>query len=270
MKTGGTLIAEISNTAVGPGACAYWWLGQHSFVVKLGRTVIYIDPFLTELDGRTVPALLKPEELSQADIVLGSHDHADHIDRAAWPGIAAAAPGATFVAPKLLHETVADELDIPRERVLGVDLGISVEIAAVRISGVPAAHELLNTDEQTALHPCIGFVIEGNGVCLYHAGDTCIYEGMQAVLREWQFDAAFLPINGRDAKRLRAGCIGNMTYQEAADLAGSIKPGVTVPTHYEMFAMNSEDPQLFIDYMNVKYPALRTHIPTHGSRLWVG
>ena len=77
----------------------------------------------------------------------------------------------------------------------------------------------------------------------------------------------FLPINGRDAKRLAAGCIGNMTYQEAADLAGALQPRLTIPTHFEMFAMNSVDPALFIDYMRVKYPNLKTHLPVHGEEI---
>ena len=36
--------------------------------------------------------------------------------------------------------------------------------------------------------------------------------------------------------------------------------------HVEMFAMNSENPQLFIDYMRVKYPNLATHVCEHGQR----
>jgi L-ascorbate metabolism protein UlaG (beta-lactamase superfamily) len=58
-----------------------------------------------------------------------------------------------------------------------------------------------------------------------------------------------------------------MTYQEAADLAGALRPGLTIPAHYEMFASNSQDPQPFIDYMKVKYPHLRTALPAHGERL---
>ncbi|MGA2618579.1 MAG: hypothetical protein ABSF26_13280 [Thermoguttaceae bacterium] len=96
--------------------------------------------------------------------------------------------------------------------------------------------------------------------------DTCLYEGMQAGLRRWPLDLALLPINGRDAKRLAANCIGNMTYQEAADLAGAIRPGLTVPTHFDMFATNCEDPQLFVDYMRIKYPRLATRVLRHGQR----
>jgi L-ascorbate metabolism protein UlaG (beta-lactamase superfamily) len=57
-----------------------------------------------------------------------------------------------------------------------------------------------------------------------------------------------------------------MTYQEAADLAGALKPRLTVPAHYEMFRMNSCDPQLFVDYMRVKYPGLAVRVCTHGKR----
>jgi hypothetical protein len=44
-------------------------------------------------------------------------------------------------------------------------------------------------------------------------------------------------------------------------LPGALRPGVSVPTHFEMFAMNSEDPQRFADYMQVKYPVSRHVFP---------
>jgi L-ascorbate metabolism protein UlaG (beta-lactamase superfamily) len=170
------------------------------------------------------------------------------------------------MVPELLREQIASELGIPVERFLGVDKGISVETSGLIVTGVPAAHEFLERDKKTGLHRHIGFVIEGNGFSLYHAGDTCIYEGIHTILRQWRFDLAFLPINGRDAKRLRANCIGNMTYQEAADLTGVLRPGLVVPAHFEMFSMNSEDPRLFVDYMQVKYPDLAVKMPVHGRK----
>ena len=85
--------------------------------------------------------------------------------------------------------------------------------------------------------------------------------------RRWRIDLAFLPINGRDAKRLAANCIGNMTYQEAADLAGGLAPGAVIPAHYDMFAGNSADVQQFARYMQVKYPRQAVIIPGHGQRV---
>lgn len=266
MKQGRELIEEVNATQVQKGACAFWWLGQHGFVVKLGEDVVYIDAYLSPNPGRRIPPLLKPEEITNATLVLGTHDHIDHIDRPAWPGIATASPGAKFVVPQLLRSKVAAGVKLSEDRVLGVDEGLTVSAGGVKVTAVPAAHELLDTDPATGLHPYLGFIIEGNGFRLYHAGDTCMYEGMQAGLRRWPLDLAFLPINGRDAKRYTSYCIGNMTYQEAVDLAGAIRPGVTVPTHFEMFSGNSEDPQLFVDYVNAKYAGLKTLIPRHGER----
>jgi L-ascorbate metabolism protein UlaG (beta-lactamase superfamily) len=203
-------------------------------------------------------------------LVFGSHDHDDHIDRQAWPAIAKAASGAKFVVPDLLREAIVRDLGLPEHRVLGMDEGISVREMGITITAVPAAHEDLDEDPATGRHPYLGYILCGNGFRLYHAGDTCPYEGMQAKLRREPLDLALLPINGRDARRLAAGCIGNMTYQEAGDLAAAIGPGLTIPTHFEMFADNSEAPQRFVDYLRVNYPHLKTCIPRHGVRLLAG
>mgnify|MGYP001596582489 CR=1 FL=1 len=260
------LVQAMNDTVVEPQTCAFWWLGQHSFTVKLSTSICYIDPFLTPLAGRLVPPQLHPKEVTNAVIVLGTHDHADHIDRPAWPIIAAASPEAVFVVPLLLRDRIISELGLSSSRVIGIDDGTSIAIGDVQVTGVPAAHEFLDVDTNTGLHPYLGYVLTGGGFSLYHSGDSCIYEGLQAKLRQYELGLAFLPINGRDAKRLRANCIGNMTYQEAADLAGAIRPGLTVPSHFDMFATNHEDPELFIDYMRIKYPDVRTLIPRHYER----
>jgi L-ascorbate metabolism protein UlaG (beta-lactamase superfamily) len=264
MLTHQALIQDIDTCQVGDAELVIWWLGQHSFVVKTGSTILYIDPFLSEMAGRQVAPLLSPAQIHHADIICGTHDHDDHIDRGSWPALAAASPKACFVVPDMVRQSVAQEQGIAEARLIGLDDARAVEIDGVRITGIAAAHEFLDQDPLTGRYPNLGYVIEANGFALYHSGDCCIYEGLQTKLRAWHFDVIFLPINGRDAVRLAAGCIGNMTYQEAADLAGALQPELTIPSHYEMFAMNSQDPRPFVDYMHVKYPRLRTTLLEHG------
>jgi len=268
--TGKELIADIEECDLPKGQVALWWMGQEGFVIKLGKTVLYVDVFFSRHPERLIPPLLDAGQACNADLVLGSHDHGDHIDRDAWPALAKASPEAVFVVPELLRVQVAEDLHIPQNRFIGLDDGTSAQIKGVTITGVASAHELLDRDEKTGLYPYLGFVVEGHGFCLYHAGDTCIYEGLQTKLRQWSLDLMILPINGRDAERLAAGCVGNMTYQEAADLAGALEPGVTIPAHYDMFASNSEDPQLFLDYMKVKYPRLKTMVCPYPERVVLG
>jgi L-ascorbate metabolism protein UlaG (beta-lactamase superfamily) len=260
-----SIIARFNSLSLEYGEFAICHIGQHGFILKLGETVIYIDPYLTPERARLIAPFLTPEDITNAAIITGSHNHGDHIDLPAWPLIAASSPDACFVLPEAVRETVIRDTGIAGKRVFGLNDGGSIELKGVKISAVAAAHELLDYDPVTRLYPYLGLVFEGNGVTVYHAGDCCIYEGLQTKLRKWQLDLALLPINGRDAKRLKNNCIGNMTYQEAADLAGVLKPGLTVPAHYDMFAMNSLKPKLFMDYMKIKYPHLKCVRPRPGT-----
>jgi L-ascorbate metabolism protein UlaG (beta-lactamase superfamily) len=270
MLTGKELIADVDAAQLGPGECAFWWLGQLSYILKLGGVVLYLDPFLSPGKARTTPPLLKPAEVANAAVITGSHDHGDHIDRPVWPGLAQASPKAKFILPGAVKDKVAAAVKISAERFIGLDDGASADIQGIKIAGVAAAHEFLDQDAATGRYPYLGYVIEGNGCRIYHAGDTCRYEGLETRLKKWSgFDVAFLPINGRDAVRLKGNCIGNMTYQEAVDLAGAVGVRLAVPSHWDMFKNNSEDPQKFVDYMAVKFPKVRTLVPKHGERvLW--
>jgi len=268
MLTGQPLIDEVNATTLMPGEGAFWWMGQLSYILKLGDKVLYLDPFLSPSKARTTPPLLKPTEVTNAAVITGSHDHSDHIDRPVWPALAAASPQAKFVVPALLLAKLAAALKIPEDRFVGLDDAASCEIAGIKITGVASAHEFLSQDPATGKYPFLGFVIEANGCRIYHSGDTCKYEGMETRLKKFGgFDVAFLPINGRDAVRLRSNCIGNMTFQEAVDLAGMVGVRLAVPSHWDMFKNNSEDPQKFVDYMSVKFPRVRTLVPKHGERV---
>ena len=80
-KTGTQLLDDIQNRRVPDDALGLWWLGQASFVVKGAGTTIFIDPYLQPNPQRLVPPALEPEQVTNADLVLCTHDHLDHVDR---------------------------------------------------------------------------------------------------------------------------------------------------------------------------------------------
>jgi L-ascorbate metabolism protein UlaG (beta-lactamase superfamily) len=265
--THGDLIRDIDSCDTN----AVWWLGQHSFVLKIAGKIVYIDPFLTSLPGRLVPPMLTPDEVKHADFICGTHDHTDHIDRDSWPPMARAAPQARFVVPDILREELCAFVHTAADRFIGFDDGKTLELApGIKVSAIAAAHELLAPDPATGRYAFLGYIFEGGGVTVYHAGDTCWYDGLQTRLKRWQFDAMLVPINGRDATRFKANIVGNMTYQEAADLCGPLGPKMVIPTHWDMFATNLGDPQAFKEYVNVKYPGVRVLIPDYGRRITLG
>lgn len=256
MLTGVNLFKAVRSS---DAPASFWWLGQHTFILRLGGRVVLIDPFLTEMDERNVPPLFEPENAAGVvDVVACTHDHLDHIDPAAIPGLAERT-GARFIAPRA-HEERMRSLGVPSDRLDLIDDEEQVDVLDLTFHGIKGAHEFFDRTEE-GHYPFLGYVIEGGGKTAYHAGDTLWWEGLQARLRPFSMDVAFVPINGRDARRFRDDILGNMTYQEAADLVGDLEVELIVPAHFDMFDANLEDPQLFVDYMAAKYP---------GRRVWVG
>lgn len=267
MAAGQALVDEVKAWRGSAHSLAFWWLGQGSVIVKLGGTTVYVDPFLSPHPKRLVPALLAPEQVTNADLVLCTHKHRDHLDPGAIPGIAEASPQATFVVPVPCRQQVL-ELGVAEDRVLGLNADESREFGGVTVTAIKARHEFFDCTDD-GFYPYLGYVLQAQDMCLYNAGDTVNYEGLLTRLQEFSLDVVFLPINGRDATRYLAGCIGNMTYQEAVDLAGELRPRLAVPVHYDMFAANSEDPQQFVAYLEAKYPGVRAWVGPHGQRVEV-
>ena len=241
------------DRSYGPGTIALWWLGQMGLIVKAGNTTVCIDYYASPGEERQVQPPVATEALKGIDAFIGTHDHLDHIDHDAWKIWAKTNPQAVFVFPRMHMDAVlADGVD--PHKAVGLDNGESLCIGDITIHAIAAAHEFLDWDTETGLHPYLQYIIEGNGIRIHHAGDTVRYEGMLPALRSFgSIDVQLLPINGRDAKRYRQNCLGNMTYQEAADLAGELGSSLVIPGHWDMFADNSADPHAFADYLAVKY-----------------
>ena len=234
---GTELLNSINDYEVKKEQLVFWWLGQLGYVIRMAGCVIYADPFLSELEGRLFAPPFKAEDVRNADIVLGSHDHVDHIDYDTWKAIAKSSPQAVFVLPELLREEISGKLDIPMERLVGMDDGKSVVVKGVTIHGIAAAHERLDRDDETGRYPYMSYIVSGGGKCFYHSGDTCVYEGMMTKLR------AFAPFN----------------------LCGELKPSLAVPGHYDMFAGNLGNPILFKAYLEAKYPGIPCWIGERGE-----
>ncbi|MBQ8072398.1 MAG: MBL fold metallo-hydrolase [Clostridia bacterium] len=266
-----TFLSSVLRLSVPYGTAFLWWLGQMGLLMKIGNTVLCVDYFASERQDRQVPPPIPAEELSGVDLILGTHDHLDHIDHAAWRIWAHTCPEAKFVFPAL-HEPGILADGIPQDRCLGLTDGKSVLFRDVTVHAVAAAHEFLDPDPETGFYPCLQYIIEGNGVRIYHAGDTLRYEGMLPRLLSFgPPDAALLPINGRDGRRYRRNCIGNMTFQEAADLAGELSPGLVIPGHWDMFRDNPGDPAAFADYLEAKYAGrVPVRIPRYLEEIRVG
>ncbi|SDN43188.1 L-ascorbate metabolism protein UlaG, beta-lactamase superfamily [Paenibacillus sp. yr247] len=270
--SGHSLIQEVNNTNVPFGTIGIWFLGQESIILKGAGVTIYIDPFVSDYLERThgVARLyqtpLTPEEITNVDICLITHEHEDHLDPGTLSVLVKQNESALLIAPAFCRESLLNiGCDPSKIRDADTERSLSLFDSRLKIQAIPAAHEELETNEQ-GQHRYVGYIVELNGVTIYHAGDTLIYPGLSELLRGHDIDLAMLPINGRDFFRTNRGIVGNMNYREAAELAAEINVDAVIPLHYETFTGNSEHPGNFVDELNEKHPGLKCHVLARGER----
>ena len=171
------------------------WFGQSAFRIGTDSgPVIFIDPF-------RVPASAGP-----ADLILVTHPHGDHFDRGAIAGLSTA--GTVTILPASCAEAGQQSLSA----------GQTAGFGAVRVTGVPAYNRRKRFHPQSG--NWLGYVVEVDGVKLYHAGDTDIVPEMRGLMP----DIALLPIGG----------MFTMGLKTAAEAVALLEAGLAIPMHYGM------------------------------------
>ncbi|MFL5731832.1 MAG: MBL fold metallo-hydrolase [Chloroflexia bacterium] len=272
---GDGVVAQVRGLEVPWGQLAVWALGQHGYLLKGGRCVVIVDPYLSryveeitpgpkEGVARRVPIVARPEELDMVDLALVTHHHADHCDPRTLIPLMRAAQRARLVMSYSARDALV-EAGAERGRIEVPPVDAAVDYGeGLRVTAIPAAHYEFEPDDQG--NPSyLGFVVEMNGVVLYHAGDGVIYEGLVERLERHHIDMACLPINGRDWFREQEGLVGNMDYREAADLAHRVGVKVLIAAHNDMFSGNRINPAYLLDYLEARYPEQRVQFPRAGE-----
>ena len=260
-----------------PGNISFRWLGQSGFLICLSDgTAIVVDPYLsTTLEEATrnqswkrhirmMDIPVPPEELDEVNYILISHDHRDHYDYASVKPIATCSRQARIIAPNTMEDHLLK--DGFHDMVL-LDDGKSFHTDSFQCIALKAAHnDFMRSD---AGYPFLSYIIkEDGGLTFFLAGDTVYYPGMEDILRSYDIDVAFLPINGWSEELIEKGFASNLTFREAVDIALSARIGAVVPCHYGMFTINTEQVGRFVNYANQR--GLKYIVPTDGDIFSVG
>jgi L-ascorbate metabolism protein UlaG (beta-lactamase superfamily) len=182
--------------------------------------------------------IVAPERLDFVHVVTSSHNHTDHLDAETLGPLLRVNPGLVLVLPEANRAFASERLGIDPSRPIGCDDGERVEVGDWTITGIAAAHEVIERDD-AGRHRFLGYIVRVGPWTLYHSGDTVLYEGMAERLRPHDVDIALLPINGRAPERRVAG---NLDGREAAGLAHEIGARLVIPCHYDLFAFNTASP----------------------------
>jgi L-ascorbate metabolism protein UlaG (beta-lactamase superfamily) len=178
-------------------------LAHDTFRIQ-GSKVVYTDPY-------------KVRDRDEADIVLISHEHFDHLSLEDLNKVIS--PGTTVVASPLCKGGLKG-LKVKETKFL--DPGGKFNVGKVEVEAVPAYNLTKFREPGHVFHPKdekrLGFVLQMDGTRVYFAGDTDFIPEMKAI----KCDIALLPVSGTYV----------MTAEEAAEAAAAINPKIAVPMHY--------------------------------------
>ncbi|MCS7352386.1 metal-dependent hydrolase [Thermoflexus sp.] len=195
------------------------WYGHAAFLIESDGKRILIDPFLS---GNPV-APLKAEEV-EADVILITHGHADHVGDAVD---IARRTGALVISN---YEIVSwfQNKGIQNTHPLHIGGGRDFDFGRVKLT--PAFHGSILPDGSYGGNPA-GVLLYLGKHRIYHAGDTGLFGDMKLIGAE-KLDLAMLPI----------GDNFTMGPADALQAARLLKPKVVIPMHYNTWDLIQQDP----------------------------
>jgi L-ascorbate metabolism protein UlaG (beta-lactamase superfamily) len=222
------------------------WLGHAGFQITSEKgKVIIVDPWLTDNPLATCRA----EDIPEADVVLVTHDHFDHIADAAS---IVKATGATLVGMPETVSRLKEEEKVPDSQIvygMGMNIGGSATFEDISITMTQAFHS-----SQTA-SPA-GYIIRlEDGFTLYHAGDTGIFSSMKLLGELFPINLAMVPIGG----------VFTMDPSQAASAAKLLGAGTVIPMHFKTFPILEQDASSFKEIMDTEAPDIEVVVLDPGQ-----
>lgn len=218
-------------------------VGQAGFVIKsksgqLLAIDLYLSNCVERLEGhkgykRLLPQILHASELT-FDAIICTHPHLDHFDMDAVPEMMSkgsklfCSVDCEKLVKQLQMEYYAPKISYvkPGDKVMAGDFDIT----------------FVNCDHGAGAPDAVGAVVKVDGKTIYEAGDTCLRLDRASEIPQG-LDVLIAPING---------AYGNLNEEECTVLAETLRPNITVPCHYGMFASHHGDVGKFYDLMNEK------------------
>lgn len=179
------------------------FLGHGSLLMVFNEKFIYVDPFSRVADYSKLP---------QADLILITHEHRDHLDLGALASVR------TERSTVVLTETCAEQVDDG----IVMQNGDMITVMDLQIESVPAYNIVHKRENGQPFHPRgvgNGYIITFGDQRVYVAADT---ENIPEMKNLQGIDIAFLPMN----------LPYTMTPEMVADAAKTIQPKILYPYHY--------------------------------------
>lgn len=188
------------------------WTGQASLRLVVGDKIVFIDPFnLTGTDS--------------ADVVLITHSHGDHLSVADLKKVVTSQT--KIVAPAGCGQALAENGFVVHRTVAPGD---SFVVDGVAVKAVPSY--TITKPTHPKADNWVGYLIDVDGVMVYHPGDTQRIPEMKDI----RCHIAFMPLGQKYTMD---------TVDDAVQAILDIRPKLAIPFHYGMYEGNADDAVYF-------------------------
>jgi L-ascorbate metabolism protein UlaG (beta-lactamase superfamily) len=200
------------------------WLGHASWLVQGEGTSVLIDPALGPRISGVIPRNAGPgltvEQLPRIDACLVTHNHYDHLDLPTLRAVAAPVVAGLGTRPSLRG--------LPCTELAWWD---RLHLGGLSVTFVPSQH--------WSRRLWAGFVVEGGGRRVYHAGDTAYFGGFREIGQRFgPLDAALLPIGAYDPEWFMRP--QHMNPEDAVQAFGDLGARRLVAMHWGTFKLTDE------------------------------
>lgn len=230
-----------ADFAAEPAEFKLHWLGHSTLIIELEGLRLLTDPVFGDLGPlpgigrRFQPPPLAREALPPLDLVLVTHDHYDHLEKAAAERLREGV--AHFIVPlgvgdRLRHWGVAPE------RITELDWDETTEYRGLRITAVTAHHfsgRKLNDRDRTLW---ASYVIAGSRYRMFLAGDGGYGPHFKAIGdRHGPFDLTLIEIGAWDESWADIHLLPEQTVRAQLDLRGEL----LIPIHWAAYDLAYHD-----------------------------
>jgi L-ascorbate metabolism protein UlaG (beta-lactamase superfamily) len=167
-----------------------WW-GHATTTIELGGLRVLTDPVLTarvaHLSRQDPPV---SPEARDADVVVVSHLHADHLH---LPSLRLLPARAGLIVPRGSAALLARRDAKLAARTHEVVVGDTVRMGGLTITAAPAAHDGRRSPGSRFGGPALGYLFEAARQRAWFAGDTGLFDEMAGL---GKVDVALVPVGG--------------------------------------------------------------------------
>ena len=237
-----------------PDGVALWYLGCNGFAIKgSGGTTLWIDPYLgtgtPPHTVRMIPVPFAPDDVAEADALLATHEHVDHVHGPSQAPILANT-GADFYAPDdslavTDEEGWTENWDVSDDQLTRVSEGDSFDVGEFSV-------DVVEVHDEDATHP-VGYVIRHDAGTVFHGGDTKPHDGFEAVGEEYDVDLAVVAFGSEGMLPDKETGEREFTrwYSDengAVSIASALSADRLLPTHWDMWKGMTADPTALHDH----------------------